>query len=259
MTKIRIAATCLLCATLVSGWCHAALSDEIQVYSDDINAPKEFGLELHANTTPKGRRIPDYPGEVVPHHGLRFTPEFSYGLTDTLEAGLYLPASHDGSGNTTLAGWKLRLKWLPIHGSEGEGGWFLGANGELSRLQQKFSASRSGFELRFMGGYRAHAWLLAVNPVFGWHLSSGYRESSPEFGLSTKLSHKVTDTVSVGAEYYTGLGTTAKLLPHNEQDNTIYATIDVETKAWGFNFGVGRGITNAADKVTVKAILGFQF
>jgi len=36
----------------------AALSDEIQVYTDDINAPGEFGLELHVNTTPKGRRVP---------------------------------------------------------------------------------------------------------------------------------------------------------------------------------------------------------
>ena len=75
--------------------------------------------------------------------------------------------SRDASGNTSLAGWKLRLKWLPIHGNEEEGGWFLGANGELSQLQQKFSASRNGFEMRFMGGYRAPAWLLAINPVFG--------------------------------------------------------------------------------------------
>ena len=259
MTKIQIASPCLLCCALLSSVCHAALSDEIQVYADDINAPKEFGLELHVNTTPKGRKIPDYPGEVVPHHGLRVTPEFSYGLTDTLEAGLYLPVSRDASGNTSGAGWKLRLKWLPIHGSEAQGGWFLGANGELSQLQPKFSASRRGFELRFMGGYRAPSWVLAVNPVFGWNLSGGYREKTPEFGLSTKLSHKVTDTVSVGAEYYTGLGTTAKLLPHNEQDNTLYAAIDVETKAWGLNFGIGRGLTSAADKVTVKAILGFQF
>ena len=259
MTRIRIAATCLLCSGLVTNLCHAALSDEIQVYADDINAPKEFGLELHANITPKGRRIPEYPGEVVPHHGLRFTPEFSYGLTESLEAGLYLPVSRDASGNTALAGWKLRLKWLPMRGSEEEGGWFLGANGELSRLQPKFSASRDGFELRFMGGYRASSWLLAVNPVFGWNLSRGYREKTPDFGLSTKISHKITGEVSIGAEYYSGLGTTAKLLPHSEQDNTLYAAIDVETKAWGLYFGLGRGLTTAADKLTVKAILGFQF
>jgi hypothetical protein len=259
MTKLPMAALCLWCSFLLSESCHAALSDEIQVYTDDINAPREFGLELHANTTPRGRRTPEYPGEVVPDHGIRLTPEFSYGLTDSFEGGLYLPVSRDASGNTSLAGSKLRLKWLPIRGREEEGGWFLGTNGELSWLQQKFSASRNAFELRFMGGYRAPSWLLAVNPVFGWNLSSGYREKTPDLGLSMKASHKISDTVSLGAEYYSALGTTAKILPHSEQDNSVYAAIDVDTKKWELNFGIGHGLTHATDKLAVKVILGFPF
>src|SRR5262249_22101175 len=91
----------------------AALSDEIQVYDDDINAPREFGLELHANTTPSGRTAPEYPGEVVPAHHFRLTPEFSYGITRAWEAGLYLPGSFDNDGRGSLGGWKVRLKFLP--------------------------------------------------------------------------------------------------------------------------------------------------
>ena len=125
---MRIATSSLWCVAMLCGECHAALSDEIQVYADDINVPKEFGLEPHANTTPRGRRIAEYPGEVVPHRGIRLTPEFSYGLTESFEAGLYLSVSRDRFGNTALAGWKLRLKWLPVHGGEEDGGWFLGAN-----------------------------------------------------------------------------------------------------------------------------------
>ena len=99
---------------LWSSLAHAALSDEIQVYTDDINAPGEFGLELHVNTTPRGRSTPDYRGEVVPNHGLRVTPEFSYGLTETWEAGLYIPTNRESSGNFSIAGAKLRLKGQPI-------------------------------------------------------------------------------------------------------------------------------------------------
>ena len=33
----------------------AELQDEIQVYDDAINARGETGLELHLNTTPRGR------------------------------------------------------------------------------------------------------------------------------------------------------------------------------------------------------------
>jgi len=74
--------------------------DEIQVYTDDINPVGKFGLELHVNTTPAGRSRPDYPGEITPQHGLRLTPEFSYGLSHDFEAGLYVPLERTGDGMT---------------------------------------------------------------------------------------------------------------------------------------------------------------
>ena len=89
MKSRPLAAFALTMATAASP-CYAALSDEIQVYTDDINVPGRFGLELHVNTTPRGRSVPDYPGEVVPDRGLRITPELSYGLTPSFEAGLYV-------------------------------------------------------------------------------------------------------------------------------------------------------------------------
>lgn len=102
-----------LAALLFGAAAHADLQDEIQVYDDGIDEPSEFGLELHVNATPSGRRTPDFPGEVTPHHGWRLTPEFSWGLTKTLEAGLYLPLAADAAGHWSAAGVKLRLKWLP--------------------------------------------------------------------------------------------------------------------------------------------------
>lgn len=241
-------------AALVPALACAALSDEIQVYDDDINAPGEFGLELHVNTTPKGRGIPDYPGEVVPNHGLRMTPEFSYGLTRTWEAGLYVPTSFDPEGRGSLAGAKLRLKWLPLHGDDGAPGWYAGANLELSRLQQRFSASQDSSELRTIFGYRAPCWLLAVNPVFGWDLSPGYRSGTPDFSLGIKATHDIAEKVAVGAEYYSEMGKTSHILPLREQANTLFAVIDAQFKSWGINFGIGRGLTGSADKWTVKAI-----
>jgi hypothetical protein len=239
---------------LAPGLACAALSDEIQVYDDDINAPREFGLELHVNATPKGRSIPDYPGEVVPNHGLRITPEFSYGLTRTWDAGLYIPFNFDSAGRGSLAGWKLRLKWLPIRGEDGESGGFAGANGELSRVARKYSESQNSFELRTIGGYRADAWLVSVNPVFGWNLSPGFRSRTPDFSLGVKAVHDVAEKVAIGAEYYSEMGTTSRILPLAQQSNTLYAVIDTAFKSLGINFGIGRGLTGSADKWTVKAI-----
>ena len=48
-----------------------AVTDEIQVYTDEINQPGEYGVEWHLNSTPSGVSAPSYPGEITSHHGLR--------------------------------------------------------------------------------------------------------------------------------------------------------------------------------------------
>jgi len=232
----------------------AALSDEIQVYTDDLNAPGEFGLELHANTTPRGRSTPDYPGEVVPDHGTRLTPEFSYGLNRDWEAGLYVPTAFDSAGRGDFAGAKLRMKWLPVKGPEETGGPFAGANLELSRVKAKYEQGLSGAELRVMLGERTPDWLLAVNPVFGWTLASGERRGTPDFSLGVKASHRVAGKLSAGLEYYSKLGPLNHVAPLSRQANTLFGALDFAWKGWRFNVGIVRGLTGPADPWTLKAI-----
>src|SRR5207237_792985 len=86
---------------------HAALPDEIQVYTDDLEEVGSRGIELHVNATPDGRRTPEYPGEVVPHRGLRVTPEISWGLAENWDGGVYLPFVRSGDGAYFFAGPRL--------------------------------------------------------------------------------------------------------------------------------------------------------
>ena len=62
-----------------------AQTDEIQVYTGEINKPGEFSITLHDNYTLAGRIQPDYPGAIVPDHSLNGTPEFAYGVRFTGE------------------------------------------------------------------------------------------------------------------------------------------------------------------------------
>ena len=236
-----------------------AITDEIQVYTDDINKPGEFGLELHANTTPRGRKTADYPGDSPPHRGLRLTPEFSYGINKTLEAGLYVPTVLESNGNYSAAGVKLRLKWLPLKGDEETGGWYAGANMEISSVNRKYSDSRLGSELRIMTGYRAKDWHLAVNPVFGYDWSKGHRGGGPSFDLGTKAVHDVVDGIALGVEYYSGFGKVSKTLPGYLQENTVYAVMDWDRKPFAFNVGIGKGLNGATDKWTIKTIIEVPF
>jgi hypothetical protein len=235
-----------------------AIVDEIQVYTDELDARGESGLELHLNTTPRGRKTPDYEGDTPPYRGTRITPEFSWGLGHDMDWGLYFPSAIDKDGNWYLGGVKPRIKWMPVHGSEEEGGWYAGANIELSRLTKKFAESPLTTELRLIGGYRAHDWLIGVNPIFEWNLSKGYR-GSPDVELAWKAVHRVAGPLTMGLEYYNGLGTLRDRLPGAEQDRTLYLVAEVESKSWSLNFGVGHGLNGASDNVTVKAIVGIPF
>jgi hypothetical protein len=235
------------------------ITDEIQVYTDDINKPGDFGLELHVNTTPSGRGTPAYPGDVPPLHSLRVTPEFSYGITRDFEAGFYLPGGRDRDGNWFVSGAKLRLKWLPLQPDEEKGGWYAGANLELSSLDEKYSESRYSSELRTIFGYRAPQWLIGVNPIFEWNLSPGFRYGGPEFTLAVKAMHDVRPGIALGMEYYDSIGRITDTLPHGEQEQTLYFAIDVDRKPWVFNAGIGRGLTGATDRWTLKAIFEIPF
>ena len=243
----------------VAAQSHGALYDEIQVYTDDINAPGVFGLETHINTTLSGRSKPDYLGESTPAHGWRMTAEFSYGLPNDFEAGLYLPTAFDHDGRYDLAGVKLRLKWMPLHPAEDQAGWYFGLNTELERVKHKFDESRWGEELRIIGGYHADTWMVGANIVPSWPLSDGFRNAAPNLDLSLKASHRIVKGIDMGFEYYAGMGPTSHLPAFNQQDHALYLAFDVERKPFVFNIGIGRGLTSGADKWTLKAIFEFPF
>lgn len=249
----------------VSQGAFAALPDEIQVYTDAINKPGAMGLELHVNTTPKGVNRADYPGEVTTHRGLRVTPEFSYGLSHSLEAGLYLPSSVN-DGNWTLAGYKARIKWLPVQietAADGsETGVFAGVNLEVSNIAPRFEASRHNAEMRFILGYRSREWLFALNPVFGWALSSSQETPpprNPKFRTGWKISKEVAEGISLGAEYYNDKGSWRNFDPGSQQAKTVFAVLDVEKGPLPFNLGIGRGVNGQTDAWTIKAIFSFRF
>lgn len=253
------ALTPLAAALLVAHSANAALPDEIQVYADDLNAPGEFGLELHVNTAPKGQRQAGWHGEIKNDHSLFVTPELSWGLTDSVDAGIYLPTARDSaSGNFYAAGAKGRIKWLPVRGDEVQGGAFAGLNLELARVARRFEEYRSSAELRAMLGWRTPEWLLAINPVLSWDLSDG-AERRTGYGFGLKGSREVGDGLALGLEYYTDQGKLGRHDPWNQQNNKLFVVADIDRKPWGFNLGVGKGLSGDTEKLTLKGIVEVGF
>jgi len=228
---------------------HGALPDEIQVYTDDVNAPGERGIELHVNTTPSGRSRPDYAGEVTPYHGLRITPELSWGLVPDVDWGLYLPFVRSGDGTDYFAGPRFRLKWMPLRGKPG---YFAGVNVELSFVERRFEEARRTAEIRPIVGYRNDAWLLSFNPIVGTDLA-GPQKGTLTFAPALKVARNVGSRYALGAEYYAELGRLSHFAPSSEQSHILYFVLDTQK----VNFGVGRGLNGASDRWTLKSIISF--
>jgi len=244
-------ATALL--SLASSTALAVLQDEIQVYTGDINAPGEFGLDTHLNTTPVSNVGPSYPGEVTDRHGLRINPEFSYGMTKTLEAGFYLPFVMDSRGSISSAGEKMRVKWLPIQASKPTD-WYAGTNIEVSRLAFEYEQARHLVEMRNIVGFQTPDWSGAANPIFRTGLTEGYRRP-PEFELDLRLMRRLDAQYQVGIEYYHVFGPVNAVNSLDTEARQVLAVLETDLpRHWKLHLGVGHG-WGTADNLTLMSIV----
>jgi len=233
-----------------------AAPDEIQVYTEELNDPGEFGLELHVNDALKGAKEPSYEGEMPSHHRLQITPEFSYGVTPTLEAGLYLPVAISPDGNSYGNGLRFRLKYVAPH-EEGQY-YYWGLNAETGYSARRVSESAWGMELRPIVGYHSEDWRVSFNPILTMDLSNNVSRE-PKFEPALKIARKAAEGVHAGLEYYGEYGPIFHTLPHNEYAHYLYGAVDIEKKGWDINLGIGRGFVNAGDTWVAKAIIAFPF
>lgn len=228
-----------------------AAPDEIQVYTEELNAPGKFGLEQHVNYVIEGTRTPDYPGQMTTNHVMQVTSEFSYGITRDLEAGLYLPFAFTPGGNAFYNGLRARLKYIAPR--QDDENLFYGFNVEVGRNSSRTSDSISTMELKPIIGYRDAQWLLSFNP----NLNMGFAANvshQPNFEPALKLTHSMGEGLRAGFEYYGAYGSLSHFLPANQREHTVYAVADVDTRGFDFNFGIGRGFVNAVDTWVMKGI-----
>ncbi len=233
-----------------------AAPDEIQVYTEEMNDPGEFGLELHVNYALKGAKEAGFAGEMPGHHVLQLTPEFSYGVTKTWEAGLYLPIAISPAGDIYNNGLRLRMKYIAPR-EEGTH-FFWGFNTEWGYATRRVSESYWGMELRPIIGYRDDAWLLSFNPILNLNLSSNVSRA-PQFEPALKVTHAAGDGIQAGFEYYGEYGPLHQLLPADQSGHALYAVMDIARGELDVNIGIGHGFSESPDKWVAKAIIAFPF
>jgi hypothetical protein len=231
-----------------------AAPEEIQVYMDEMSKQGEFGLDVHNNYVTQGPAVADYPGGLPSLHTYRVTPEFAYGITDNLEAGLYILSALNPQGGYSIGGEKLRLKFIAPKHSENQD-WWWGLNFELGRLNRYYDINPSNAELKGIYGFRKGPWTVAFNANIDW-TAVGPQPTGAVYDFDTKLSYKVADKWRLGIESYNGLGDYHSFGDLGHSEELLYAVADTSFGDWDLNAGVGHGLTRVGDQWVFKFILG---
>ena len=248
---------CAAVLTAMACWAGTASAapEEIQVYLDDTSAPGASGVDVHNNYVFRGAKVPGYAGEQPPSHVYRLTPEFYYGLTDTLQAGLYVLTTRPSGGDAHVDGVKARIKYIAPH--DKEQGVFMGVNLEVGRTSLRVSPTPWNAELKGILGYRTGPWLVAVNPNIDWSLSP--RGGPVTFGIDAKLAYAINGKTQIGLETYNELGPIAHLDALSANGKYVFAVMDREFEHFDLNIGLGKGVTREADRWLLKFIVGTHF
>lgn len=232
-----------------------AADEEIQVYMDEMNHKGGYGLDVHLNYVPQGRAADvDYAGEMASEGRFRITPEWSYGLTDNLELGLYLPlAAIDRHGDAEVGGVKGRVKWIAPR-TQGQD-WFWGANFEIGRVRRSLDINPWNAELKGILGVRKDPWTVAANLNVDWAVS-GSDKGPTTYQLAAKASYKVSEDTAIGLESYNSLGSSRHFGRLSDNDQEAFVVLDKGLGKWDLDLGVGRGWGAPEDQWIVKAIVG---
>jgi hypothetical protein len=229
----------------------AAQADEIQVYTGGLANPGVFNVTIHTNFTPNGGKNPSFPGGVTPNHSLNGVPEFAYGVSDWLEAGLYLPLySLDRDLGFSLDGFKLRALVARPHGDDRT--FVYGLGFEYSVNAKRWDPNRISSEIRPIIGWHLNPVDMIVNPIFDTEYD-GLRNLV--FAPSLRVAYNFKSTWAAALEEYADFGTVHAFASRSQQSHQIYGVIDHAGKTWDIEAGVGAGLTKVADKLTLKLII----
>ena len=226
-------------------------TDEIQVYDAEITASGKFNLMLHNNFTPDGRKTPAFQGAIIADKSLNGVPEWAYGVTDWFEQGLYLPLySVSKNRGATLNGLKVRELFVVPDAANHT--FFYGINFEFSYNAKHWDQSRFTGEIRPIVGVHLHPIDIIFNPI----LDTSYNGfKNLDFAPATRVACNISSKWTVAVEEYADLGPLKGFNSPNKQSHQLYAVVDHNTKFLNIEFGVGFGLTDASDNVTLKLML----
>ncbi|HXY41364.1 MAG TPA: hypothetical protein VEQ10_16940, partial [Vicinamibacteria bacterium] len=197
---------------------------------------------------------PAFPGAVTADRSWNGAFEWALGVRRWFEAGLYLPVySHDDRHGWGLDGFKLRALFALPDAARRR--FFYGCNLEWSVNARRWDKARFTSEIRPIVGWHLGPADVVLNPILdtSWD-GFGKLGLAPASRVALNFARRWT----VAVEEYAELGPVHGLRAASDQQHQLYAVVDHSSGALDVEAGVGFGLTNVSDRLTVKLILSRQ-
>jgi hypothetical protein len=214
-------------------------------------------VELHSNFTANGFKTM-VDGVLPDNHAVHETLEITHGFNEWFETGFYIFTSIQPDGSWYYVGSHIRPRiavperyHLPVG---------LSISNEIGWQRPNFSPDTWTWEIRPIVDKKIGKLYWSFNPTFDKSFHGPSRDIGYEFSPNFKFSYDVTKKVAAGLEYYGSYGPVTGFDPLRDQFQQILPAVDIDFgKNWEFNFGVGVGVTQATERLLIKAILGYRF
>jgi hypothetical protein len=230
---------------------------EIQVYSSEATPKKVTMVEIHSNFTVDGSKQA-INGVAPTNHAEHETLEITQGWTNWFETGFYVFTSIQNGDGWDWVGDHIRPRFTAPESWR----WPVGVSisQEIGYQRRKFAEDSWNYELRPIIDKQLGHWYVAFNPAFDRSLHGLNTGKGWEFSPNVKVSYDFTSKITGGFEYYGALGPVSGFDPISQQSQQIFPVIDLNVSPdWEINFGAGVDVTNSADHLIVKCIIGRRF
>jgi hypothetical protein len=236
---------------------HAQDNYEIQVYSSEATPKNVTMVEIHSNFTVDGQKTV-VTGVAPTNHAEHETLEITQGWTNWFETGFYVFTSLQNGDGWDWVGDHIRPRFtapeswhLPVG---------LSISQEIGYQRRKFAEDSWNYELRPIIDKKIGRWYFDFNPTFDRALHGLNTGKGWEFSPNVKVSFDITRKITGGFEYYGAFRPVSNFDPISQQSQQIFPVIDLNVSPnWEFNFGAGVDVSNSADHLIVKCIIGRRF
>jgi hypothetical protein len=220
-------------------------ANEIQVYGSATTPVRTTMIELHSNYTLFG------PKSNEQYHPFLQTLEITTGITENFEFGFYV-FTYNNNGKTVYTGSNIRPRVkVPDN-------WGLPLGISLS--------SEIGCSIDPLT--KDNDWGAEIRPILDKTLGSHYLSFNPNVGISftnkeylfepnVKYAYSASPKANIGFEYYGNTGKIFNPFKLPNQEHQLFLALDLFLHPlYEFNFGVGKGMTDVSNGLTLKCYVG---